>query len=145
MPQTSTTSKTSSSQSTTPAAPSPSTLSLSRIAPDKVRDLSLMLNNQQLWDRLESLLLMVRQDHLESLADPDVDLDQMRDHRAVAQFIRHFIENVRPALQSQNESIKREQAGLPPENHTEGDPYMDLSPDLDDPEGLDTRPEGALN
>lgn len=81
---------------------------------------------------------MVRQDHLESLADPRLEMEEMRDHRAVASFIKHFIESIRPTLQAQNESIKREEAGLKPENHTEGDPYMDLSPDLDNPEGVDT-------
>ncbi len=88
---------------------------------------------------------MVRQDRLELLADPEVSSDELISHRAVAAFIKEFLEVIRPSLQQSNEAIKREQAGIRPEGQYEGDPYMDLSPDLDDPTGVDNRTRGVVN
>lgn len=75
---------------------------------------------------------MVRQDHLESLADPSVSLDQLDQHRAIAGFIKDLTEVIRPQLLVADKILEDEQKGLKPLSEKEGDPYMDISPDLND-------------
>ena len=42
--------------------------------------------------------------------------------------------------------LDREEKGLQPEGFTEGDPYMTLSPDLNDaPQGVDNTTASAVN
>ena len=77
---------------------------------------------------------MVRQDHLESLADPEVSVEAIWEHRAVANFIREFLTEIKPNLEGQIEDIKREQAGLKPAHLIEGDPWMETSEDPNDPD-----------
>lgn len=81
---------------------------------------------------------MVRQDHLESLADPDLTNEELIGNRAVVNFIQDFLGTIRPNLKGQIEDIKREQAGLKPEHLLEGDPYMEISGDLDEARDLTT-------
>ncbi len=80
---------------------------------------------------------MVRQDHLESLADPELTEAEIHEARGVVNFIRVFLEEIRPNLIHQNESLKNAAAGLPPSNQVPGNQYVELTGDDDDlPEGL---------
>ncbi len=108
----------------------PSTLSAS--SPKVVLELQSLLTNPALWQKLDSLLEMVRQDRLELLANPETTEAEMHGHRAVANFIREFIDTIKPNLRSQGEAITN------PQPLREGDPYMELSPDLDAPRDLTT-------
>ncbi len=81
---------------------------------------------------------MIRQDYLESLVKPDLEQDALVENRAIVNFIDHLILTIKPNLEAQVESIKREQSGRPPLNSQEGDPYIEISPDLDAPRGLTT-------
>jgi hypothetical protein len=84
---------------------------------------------------------MVRQDRLESLAKPETTTEELLGHRAVAGFIQEFLDEVHPQLIVASDMVQREQSGLPPVGYEEGDPYMTLSPDLDD---LDNDPQSAV-
>ena len=79
---------------------------------------------------------MARQDRLESLADPETTMDELLGHRAVAGFIRELLDTLHPQLLVAADMVQREQDGLPALGEQHGDPYMDLSPDLDDPKEL---------
>jgi len=72
---------------------------------------------------------MARQDRLEALVKEDSN-DALVGHRAVIQFIDGFSGIMRDNLISQNEANKMEASG---ESDPEvGNPYMDISPDLDE-------------
>ena len=78
---------------------------------------------------------MVRQDHLESLTDPELSDRELHEARGVARFIVELLEIIRPNLISEAESVQRKQNGVPAQNaHPEGNPYMEIS-DGFDPEG----------
>jgi len=80
---------------------------------------------------------MVRQDHLESLADPTLSESEMFEARGVVNFIKEFLDVIRPNLIHRAESEKRKAAGMPPPGHVEGNPYVELSGTHEDlPEGL---------
>lgn len=85
---------------------------------------------------------MVRQDRLELLADPETSTEALIGHRAVAGFIKDLATTIRPSMLVAGEMVEREQKGLKPLGQEEGDPYMTLSPDLDD---LDNDPQAAVN
>lgn len=132
MPQTSTTPKTSYSPLKKEGPPHKH-FSLLRIEPSKVLELQALLHNPELWLKLESLLLMVRQDHLESLASKDITDEELHASRGVAAFIHEFLYEIRPNLQHQAEALQREKSGLPPINTPpEGNAYMELSGDINE-------------
>jgi len=88
---------------------------------------------------------MVRQDRLESLASPNLTETELLEARCIVNFISEFTDLIRPRLQYEAEGLKRAQAGIKAPGEYEGDPYMDISPDLDDPVGIDNHPKTALN
>ncbi len=136
MPQTSTTPNSSSSLSTSPEHPRRSYSTISQIEPEKVKQLAVLVSNRDLWDPLEDLLMAARQGYLEELAQPGLSSDERTGACAVAAFIKHFTGVLRDNLVSENEALKTAASAKPEDS--EGDPYMDISPDLDDidPEDL---------
>ena len=129
MPSKSTIPKTSSSPSMSPAVSSASFSKLSEVAPEKVQDLCQLLNNQDLWPRLEEFLRMVRQDHLESLlSSSDTEVIESK---AIIGFIDNFTGLLKVNLNAQNQDLKDNKAGLPSKVKATSE-YIDISPDLDD-------------
>ena len=83
---------------------------------------------------------MVRQDQLESLADPGQSDKEMYAARGVAAFIQEFLGDIRADLIDHQRQIERQASGEAEPEQT-GNPHMDISPDLDDfdPPGLTER------
>jgi len=75
---------------------------------------------------------MVRQDHLELLVSSTPE--DVYEHRAVVNFIDELLTLLRPNTLTLIEQTRRESQGLPPAN--QNSPYMELSGDPNDPEGL---------
>ncbi len=82
------------------------------------------------WEETRALLQMERQAHLESLADPGLSNDKFIYHRAVAFWVKEFIDRLEGYVFATEESLAREAGAEGSEESEEaaGSPYMEHTP-----------------
>ncbi len=127
--QKSMTSNSTSSQSTSPEPRSPNYLTLSKLKPEKVKQLADLVRDRGLWDPLEELLMLVRQGYLEEMVVPDLSSEDRLASCAVIAFIDRFVGEIRENLIDEQAATEREAMTDPDEES--GNQHMHISEDFE--------------